>query len=85
MLAEDLVVEALYAERELVALVLRGLDRVGGIRRVLDSDGSGAVVGESDAASTGGGLVAVRLLPATIDDDGDTPRRLPAERSGWLS
>jgi len=36
VLAEDLVIEGLYAERDLVALVLRGLDRVGGVGRVID-------------------------------------------------
>ena len=36
VLAENLVIEALYAERDLVALVMQRLDRVGGIGSVLD-------------------------------------------------
>jgi hypothetical protein len=69
VLAEDLVVEALYAERDLVALVLRRLDRVGRIGRILDR-----VFRRSRGRSgcfAGGRLIRCCLLPAPIREDGD--------------
>jgi hypothetical protein len=69
VLAEDLVVEALYAERELVALVLCGPDRVGGIRSVLDRRFRRRV--GRDRGFGSGGLISLCLSPAPINDEGD--------------
>jgi hypothetical protein len=70
VLAEDLVVEALHAERELVALVLGGLDGVGGIGRVDDDVLRRWSFGRR-SLRTGGRLARVDVPATPIDEDGN--------------
>jgi hypothetical protein len=69
VLAENLVLEALHAERDLVALVLRGLDRFRRERRVCDR----RVLFDRRRGSLGSDRCGFfdRLLPAPKGENGD--------------
>jgi hypothetical protein len=70
VLAENFVVEALHAEGELVPLVVRGLDRVGGIRGVGDDIRRRRRFGRRGFGAVGRCALA-DSLPSPIDEDGN--------------